>query len=163
MGEDFLRYINDSQTRWVVNLGVSYGTEYWQLHDDKRQNGLFKSELAKSKSRFYMRKRLVGLPPEILPCEIVLVVRDAIMNSFMNVQHSQSALQHRGWNPFNKNSLDCPQILVTAPEDVQKESDTILLSRGITPNASTRNVLYSQQNLLEAGSGRLTGGADAAQ
>jgi hypothetical protein len=163
MGEDFLRYINDSQTRWVVNLGASYGTEYWQLHDDKRQNGLFKSELAKSKSRFYMRKRLVGLPPEILPCEIVLVVRDAIMNSFMNVQHSQSALQHRGWNPFNKNSLDCPQILVTAPEDVQKESDTILRSRGITPNASTRNVLYSQQNLLEAGSGRLTGGADAAQ
>jgi hypothetical protein len=121
MGEDFLRYINDSHTRWVVNLGASYGTEYWQLHDDKRQNGLFKSELAKSKSRFYMRKRLVGLPPEILPCEIVLVVRDAIMNSFMNVQHSQSALQHRGWNPFNRNSLDCPQTLVTAPEDVQKE------------------------------------------
>jgi hypothetical protein len=85
------------------------------------------------------------------------------MNSFMNVQHSQSALQHRGWNPFNKNSLDCPQILVTAPEDVQKESDTILRSRGITPNASTRIVLYSKQNLLKAGSGRLTGGADAAQ
>ncbi len=163
MGEDFLRYINDSQTRWGVNLGASYGTEYWQLHDDKWQNGRFKSELAKSKSRFYMRKRLVGLPPEILPCEIVLVIRDAIMNSFMNVQHSQSTLQHRGWNPFNRNSLDCPQILVTAPGDVQKERDTILRSWGITPNASTRNVLYSQQNLLEAGSGRLTGGADAAQ
>lgn len=71
MGEDFLRYINDSETRWVVTLGASYGTEYWQLHDDKRQNGAFKSELAKSKSSFYMKKRLAGLPPEILPCEIL--------------------------------------------------------------------------------------------
>ena len=46
---------------------------------------------------------------------------------------------------------------------MQKERNTILRSQGITPNASTRNVLYSQQNLLKAGSGRLTGGADAAQ
>jgi hypothetical protein len=36
------------------------------------------------------------------------------MNSFMNIQHSQSALLHRGWNPFSRNSLDYSQILVTA-------------------------------------------------
>jgi hypothetical protein len=43
--EDFLRYVNESETHWGVNLGASYGTEYWQLHDDRRQNGAFKSEL----------------------------------------------------------------------------------------------------------------------
>jgi hypothetical protein len=88
MGEDFLRYVNEAATHWEVNLGASYGTEYWQLHNDRRQNGAFKSELASSKSRFYMKKRLAGLPAEILPCEIVIVVRDAIMNSFMNIQYS---------------------------------------------------------------------------
>jgi hypothetical protein len=46
---------------------------------------------------------------------------------------------------------------------VQKERDTILQSHGITPNASTRNILYSQEHLLLAGSGCLAGGADAAQ
>jgi hypothetical protein len=85
MGEDFLHYVNEAATHWEVNLGASYGTEYWQSHNDRRQNGAFKSELASSKSRFYMKKRLAGLPTEILPCEIVIVVRDAIMNSFMNI------------------------------------------------------------------------------
>ncbi len=163
MGEDFLRYVNEAATHWEVNLGASYGTEYWQLHNDRRQNGVFKSELASSKSRFYMKKRLAGLPAEILPCEILIVVRDAIMNSFMNIQYSQAALLHRGWNPFNCNSMDCAQILITAPETVQKERNSILRSRGITLDASTRNAFYSQQNLLEVGSGRLVGGADAEQ
>jgi hypothetical protein len=120
-----------------------YGTKYWQLHNDKRQNGAFKSELLLSKSKFYMKKRLVGLSAEILECNIALVVWDAIMKSFMNLQYSQSALLHRGWNLYNRNLLDCSQILVTAPEAVQKECNTILSSWGITPNASTRNVLYS--------------------
>jgi hypothetical protein len=74
MGEDFLRYINIDNTRWEVNVGASYGTEYWQLHNNKQQSGMFKSELAMSKSNFYMKKRLVGLHPEILACEIVVVV-----------------------------------------------------------------------------------------
>jgi hypothetical protein len=73
MGEDFLRYVNDADSRWEVMLGASYGTEYWQLHDDRKQNGAFKDQLAASKSNFYLKKRLAGLPPEILPCEIVLV------------------------------------------------------------------------------------------
>ena len=101
MGKDFLRYINKENTHWVVNVGALYGTEYWQLHDVKWQNGMFKSELAMSKSKIYIKKRLVGLPPEILACKILLIVWDVIMNFFMNIQHSQSALLHRGWNPFN--------------------------------------------------------------
>ncbi len=46
---------------------------------------------------------------------------------------------------------------------MQKERNSILRSQGITLDASTRNPLYSQQNLLEVGSGRLAGGADAKQ
>ncbi len=79
------------------------------------------------------------------------------MKSFMNLTYTQSALVQRGWNPYNQNTLDCAQILVT----VQEERDSILRSRGITLNRSTMSVLYSQQNLLAVGSGRLAGGADA--
>jgi hypothetical protein len=86
------------------------------------------------------------------------------MKSFMNLLLSQSTLMLlRGWNLFNRNTLDRSQILVTTPEIVQKECDAILQSRGITPNVSTRSVLNSQQNLLNAGSGCLSGGAYAAQ
>jgi hypothetical protein len=59
--------------------------------------------------------------------------------------------------------MDCAQILVTAPEAVQKERNSIVRSQGITLDASTRNALYSQQNLLKVGSGCLAGGADAEQ
>ena len=83
------------------------------------------------------------------------------MKSFMNLTYTQSALVQRGWNPYNQNTLDCAQILVTAPDSVQEERDSILRSRGITLNRSTMSVLYSQQNLLAVGSGRLAGGADA--
>ena len=81
----------------------------------------------------------------------------------VQIQYSLSALLQRGWNPFNRNTLDYAQILVTAPEAVQEECDSVLQSQGITLDASARNVLYSQQNLLEVGSGCLAGGADTKQ
>jgi hypothetical protein len=74
-----------------------------------------------------------------------------------------SFLFTRGWNPYNRNTLNCTQILATAPDSVQEERDSILWSRGITLDCTTRSVLYSQQDLFAVGSGRLTGGADAGQ
>ncbi len=56
MGEDFLMYMNKKQTHWEMSLGASYGTEFWQLHNEKQQNEAFKSVLALSQSRFYMKK-----------------------------------------------------------------------------------------------------------
>ena len=54
MGEDFLRQVNNTDSCWEVNLGASNGIEHWQLHDDRKQNGAFKSQLAASKSFFYI-------------------------------------------------------------------------------------------------------------
>ncbi len=114
-----------TKTHKKVNLGAPYGTEYWQLHDNKRQTGVFKSELALSKSRLHKKKRLLGLDPEILPCEIVFVVQDAIMKSFINSQYSTAALLQRGWNPYNRNLFYNIQILVMAPEAVQHECNIV--------------------------------------
>jgi hypothetical protein len=107
---------------------------------------------------------LAGLDPEILPCEIVILVQDAIMKSFMNSQYSTAALLQRGWNPYNRKLLDNVQILRSAREAVQKERNMVLWSHGITPNTSAHiSTLYSKQNLLEVSSGHLVGGADVAQ
>jgi hypothetical protein len=94
----------------------------------------------------------------------MIVIQDAIMKSFVNSQYSTAALMHRGWNPYNRNLLDSAQILVTAPEAVQKEHNIVLWRYSITPNASAHNsTLYYKQNLLEVCSGCLAGGTDAAQ
>ena len=55
-GESYLPYINDEKTQWVAMLGAPYGTDIWQFHDDERQNGCFKTELADAKSRFILKK-----------------------------------------------------------------------------------------------------------
>ncbi len=145
MGEDILRYVNDKETHWEANLGALYGTEYWQLHNNKRQNKAFKSEFALSKQRFNKKKWLAGLDPEILPCKIVIVIQDAIMKSFMNSQYSTVVLLHRGWNPYNRNLLNCVLIFVKAPEAVQKERNIVLWIHLITLRFYTMSCEYVPQ------------------
>ena len=89
-----LCYLNDDTTRWTGMLGAPYGTDIWQFHDDKRQNGCFKTELANVKSKFFLKKRVPVLPAELLPDEIVIVLREALLKSFMiNPLHHQ--FKHR--------------------------------------------------------------------
>ena len=75
MGEDYLRYVNDPDHLWMPRLGAPYGTSIWQYHDDTRMNGTFKMKLHAAKSWWIMKKRKHGLPAEILPEEVVVVVR----------------------------------------------------------------------------------------
>ena len=66
----------------------------------------------------------------------------------------------RGWNPFKKATLDNPKVLEAAMEEVKKERDIVLRSRGIG-NPLAMPQPQSQRDLLTTGSGRLAGG-DAA-
>lgn len=65
MGEPFLVYISDDGTRWYVVLGAPYGTALWQVHDDTRENGQFKMELASAKSALFQKKRVKGFDPNL--------------------------------------------------------------------------------------------------
>jgi hypothetical protein len=108
-----------------------------------------------------MKKRVHGMDAELLPVEIVIVLRDAIMNSFMVEDFSISTLVHRGWNPYNRATLDDSEILITASDAVQKRRSEVLSSRGVVTSNSLTSVHPSQHNLLETGSGRLSGGVEA--
>jgi hypothetical protein len=141
MNPDLLTYLNEELTRWKVVVGCPYGTGKWQLHDDKAQNGNFKTMLRLAKKKMYEKKRLAGLPIMIRNDEIVIVVREAVALSFMNVKNTLSALSRRGIYPFNRNPLMDPQILATAPEEVRQERTEVLRKRGVTHDESTFTVV----------------------
>ena len=161
IGELFLRYVNDPSTRWGTGLGAPLATECYQFHDDTRQNGALKTSLTHGKSEFFLKKRIHGLPAEMLPVEIVIVARGAILKSFVNSACAEAALAHRGFRPFNRNPLDVPAILRTAPEETQRERATVLRSRGIDDPLAAP-LPPTQRDLLTTGSGLLAGGAAAA-
>ena len=46
----------------------------------------------------------------------------------MNLTYTKAAAARRGWNPFNKATLDNPEVLETATEEVKKERDIVLRS-----------------------------------
>ena len=77
--------------------------------------------LSKAKSKLFTRKRSAYLPPEVLPCEIVIILQDAIKESFMRRDLTLKALSLRGWYPYNRNTLNDHEILQTAPEEFRKE------------------------------------------
>jgi hypothetical protein len=46
---EFLEYINNSEHRWSVYIGVPYGTSLWQVGDSVYQHGQFKVKLTVKK------------------------------------------------------------------------------------------------------------------
>ena len=160
MGEKYLVYVNNEPTRWYPYIGAPYGTGHWQFHDDQRQNGAFKMALSEAKEKWFKLKQRHGFEPEVLPTEVLTVLREPIDQSFNNMSHARHALAIRGLNPFNRNCLDHPEILVSATKHVQKERARILRSRGITSTAAVR-APPTTVDLLETGSGLLAGGRAA--
>jgi hypothetical protein len=51
-GLEFLEYINKTEHRWSVCIGVPYGTSLWQVGDSVHQNGQFKVKITKKKNKF---------------------------------------------------------------------------------------------------------------
>jgi hypothetical protein len=86
------------------------------------------------------KKRLHSLPIMVRPNEIVIVVKAAVEQSFMNVKNTLFALSQRGWYPYNRRPLMDSQILISAPEEVWQERTDVLRGRGITHEESTYTV-----------------------
>jgi hypothetical protein len=53
---DFLEYINNDETKWCVNIGLPYGTSYWQVGDSTEKNGCFKMALTRLKQKLVTKK-----------------------------------------------------------------------------------------------------------
>jgi hypothetical protein len=53
---EFLEYINSYESKWFVNVGLPYGTSYWQVGDSTEQNSCFKMALTKLKQELVTKK-----------------------------------------------------------------------------------------------------------
>jgi hypothetical protein len=79
--------------------------------------------------------------------------------SFMNKENTLLACCKRGMYPFNRNPLDDPEVLRSAPDNVWLEQTMVLQCRGITHKA----ILPSKTNLLELGLGHSAGSVNATE
>ncbi len=57
---EFLEYINSSETKWFVNIGLPYGTSYWQVGNLTEQNGCFKMVLSKQNKSLSHKKTIIA-------------------------------------------------------------------------------------------------------
>jgi hypothetical protein len=53
---EFLEYINCKEKKWEINIGLPYGTSYWQVGDSTEQNGCFKMVLARERQALVTKK-----------------------------------------------------------------------------------------------------------
>jgi len=154
LGLQFLSYINELSTKWMVVLGAPCATNLWQVHDDERMNLVFKTESAREKHSRILQKRVAGLAGDIAKEEIVIIVARAVARSFFNEANARHAISDCGWNPPNRNRLLHPQILETAPAEFRDEQVEILRSRGITHFNDPSALPASVRDLAATGSGR---------
>ena len=71
-GNDVPAYVNGNTTQWESVPGALYGTNICQFHDDERLSGSFKMELSEEKRKWFLKKRVYGLPAKLLDQEVVL-------------------------------------------------------------------------------------------
>jgi len=115
---EFLEYINNGETKWHVNIGLPYGTSYWQVGDSTEQNGCFKMALTRLKQKLVTQKNDHNLPYEINKTDVVKLVKDAWAVSFARVNTNKKAVMQRGWGPkaLNYNVLLHEEIAPSNPD-----------------------------------------------
>jgi hypothetical protein len=133
---DFLEYINKVETKWVVNIGLPYGTSYWQVGDSTEQNGCFKMALVKQKQALVTKKNDHGLPYEINKTDVVKLVKDAWRVSFARPETNRKAVLQRGWGPraLNYNCLLHEEIMASKPSIEEHQAKKPLIKSSLTPS-----------------------------
>ena len=107
----FLNYINNPETKWIVCIGVPYGSHIWQVADSSEVNGTYKMNLTKAKQWIYDLKSehyKVWKPTDIIP-----ICHMAFDKSFAIVENVKKAICQRGWHPLNYALLLHPDLLAS--------------------------------------------------
>jgi hypothetical protein len=89
---EFLEYINDSDHRWSVCIGVPYGTSLWQVGDSVYQNGQFKVRITVKKEKILDVRSMKQMGLEILTTDIIPIVNYGWSGTFDNVQTNIKAI-----------------------------------------------------------------------
>ena len=109
----FLRYINEQLHKWVFCIGLPNGTHKWQVGDSKEQNGSWKVEWVREKSKLVLFRTRMGLSSDIDKSDILPLINRIWPRSFARKCTNQQAISDRGWNPLNCRLLTDPEIIKT--------------------------------------------------
>ena len=134
-----------------------YGTSKTQFHDHEKENAGFKCALYETKRLRVQKRREHGLPANLDIEEIQIIVKEASDKTYTNVQFSTDTFALLGYSPFTRAVLDDPEILSSAPPEVQTERARILNLRrerqGDAVTSRTIRALPNQIDLTTVGSG----------
>ena len=151
----FLEYITDADHKWMVCIGVPYGTSLWQVADSKEQNGSFKIAMSKIKSEILKKRLNLYMDhPNIQPTDIIPCVNYAWEQSFARVETNKKAIADRGWGPLNFNLLNNDDIKATMTDSEREELFSLMkqsqhgLNNCRTPNSIAITTSTSQHSTI---------------
>jgi hypothetical protein len=123
---EFLEYINAEEMKWNVDIGLPYGTSYWQVGDSSEQNGSFKMKLTKVKKNLTSKKNDARLAFEVGQRDVGKLVRESWNESFAKVVTNRKAVLTRGWGPkaLNYNVLLHKEIIGTNKSETSSQQLT---------------------------------------
>lgn len=107
---DFVKYINDPNHKWAVELGLPDATHVTQVGDSKEQNGTYKSKSYDEKWKLIKYRHENGLSTELERTDIIPIVNATFAASFGNQEGNKKATRERGWNPMTYNLLDSEEV-----------------------------------------------------
>jgi hypothetical protein len=113
----FLEYVNDPEHKWMVCLGVPYGTHLWQVADAPELNGSFKINMWKAK-RAYLKYRTLENQKFVIT-DVIPLVNMAWHGSFTRADRARKAILQRGWGPLNYCLLDHPKLIRLDSSDIR--------------------------------------------
>jgi hypothetical protein len=117
-----------------VEIGLPYGTSYWQVGDSSEQNGSFKMKLTKEKVKLTANKSDAGLAFEVDKRDIVKLVSDCWKESFAKVESNKKAVLTRGWGPKTLSYNVLLHKEITATKQSNEASSSSQLTSGIDPS-----------------------------
>ena len=109
----FLRYINDPSHKWTFCIGLPNGTHKWQVGDSEQQNGTWKVEWVREKSKLVLFKTRMGINSDLEKSDMLPLINRIWPLSFGSVDTNKQAIRDRGWNPLNRCLLTDPEIIKT--------------------------------------------------
>jgi hypothetical protein len=136
----FLEYVNNPEHKWMVCLGVPYGTHLWQVADAPELNGCFKINLWKAK-RAYLKYRALD-DQRFVMTDIIPLINMAWQGLFTRADRARKAILQRGWGPMNYCLLDHLKLIKLEPIPEMTENIASVISPDpsittITINGST--------------------------
>ena len=109
----FLKYINDPLHLWIFCIGLPNGTHKWKVGDSREQNGSWKVEWVREKSKLVLYRTRMGLNGELEKSDILPLINIIWPKSFGRIRKNRKTISDCGWNPLNQRLPDNPEILKT--------------------------------------------------